>query len=180
MLYANLSIKSHQGQYLGCYFRGHCLRPHSTDRLTTQRFGNRLASVTICLLKDVPIGLRQMLFSSRQGSYTIWGICGSGWIKYTVWIWRGGLSALPARAHDTNPTDFFHVSTPEVARIHSTCQVHRRPCTKTPDNCKKGRRQHVTTCSRERRVPLRLQPRNGSRKFVKYALTMRYLWFRFW
>ena len=86
MLYSYLLTKSHQGQYLGSYFRGHCLvsRGHclvspSANRLTAQRFGNLLASVTIRLLKDVPVGLRHNLFPSREESCKIW-------IKYTVCI----------------------------------------------------------------------------------------------
>jgi hypothetical protein len=42
------------------------LGPPSADRLTDQRFGNLLASVTICLLNDEPICLRQTVFSSRR------------------------------------------------------------------------------------------------------------------
>jgi len=180
MLYAYFLTKSNQGQYLGRYFRGDCLRYPSADRLTAQRFGNLLTNVTIFLLKDVPIGLRQTVFSSRQGSCTIWGKRVSSWIKYTVWIWCGGLSAWPAWTHDTNPTDLFHVGTTKGARIHSTCQVQRRPYTETPNDRNNGRRQRVKTCSRERRIPQRLQQRNGPRTFVKQALTKRGLWFRFW
>lgn len=149
---------------------GHCLRVSSTDRLTAQLFANLLATVRICLLKDVPIGLRQTLCLSRQGSCTIWERCGSCWIKYNVWIWCGGLSSWSASTHVTNPTDLFLVGTPEVAGIHSTCQVHRRPCTEAPDNCNKSRRQRVRTRSRKRRISQRLQLRNGPRTFVKHAV----------
>jgi hypothetical protein len=182
MMFAYLFTKLHQGQYLGSYFRGHSLRSPSADRLNTQRFGNPLASVIIYLLNDVPVGLRKNLFPSREGSWKIWGRCGIGWTKYTVWIWCGGLSAWPAWTYDTNPKDFFHVGTPERAPIHSTFPVHPTPYTETPDNCNKGRRQLVKMCSRERPTSIsqRHQPWNGRRTFVKQALTTRSLWFRFW